>query len=92
MNTHTLKIDPDYWEDIANGKKTFEVRVNDRDYRVGDNLALRKFSRTTNVYIERNRVLICNVTYIEDLARIGLEGYVGMQIKVNGILKVVDNK
>jgi len=92
MNTHTLKIDPDYWEDIANGKKTFEVRVNDRDYRVGDNLVLRKFSRTTNVYIERNRALLCNVTYIEDLGRIGLEGYVGMQLKVDGILKVVDNK
>ena len=33
---HQLKIESKYFEDIASGKKTFEVRNNDRNFIVGD--------------------------------------------------------
>lgn len=37
---HQLKIDSEYFDDVASGKKTFEVRKNDRNFLVGDFLAL----------------------------------------------------
>lgn len=33
---HTLKIQPQYFKDILYRHKTFELRKNDRDYKVGD--------------------------------------------------------
>lgn len=44
---HILKTDPDVFEAVASGMKTFEVRRNDRGFCVGDTLILRqtRFSR-----------------------------------------------
>lgn len=39
---HELKIKTGYLSDIITGKKTFEIRKNDRDYKVGDRLHLRE--------------------------------------------------
>ncbi len=36
---HILKIKSNYFDHIQEGKKTFEVRYNDRDYQVGDTLS-----------------------------------------------------
>ena len=36
MKLHELKIKHEYLEDVVCGKKTFELRKNDRDYQVGD--------------------------------------------------------
>lgn len=33
---HELKIKECYWKDVWNGRKTFEIRKNDRDFKVGD--------------------------------------------------------
>ena len=44
MNTqHELKIWPEYFDDVESGEKTFEVRKNDRDFKVGDILLLREY-------------------------------------------------
>ena len=40
---HELKILPKYFDDIRYGKKRFELRRNDRDFKVGDYLALNEF-------------------------------------------------
>lgn len=40
---HALKILPEYFEAVRNGRKTFELRNNDRDFRVGDYLALNEW-------------------------------------------------
>ena len=40
---HSLKTEPKYFEAVASGKKTFELRKNDRDFRVGDYLALNEW-------------------------------------------------
>lgn len=34
--THRLKIDEHWWTEIANGRKTSELRLDDRDYQIGD--------------------------------------------------------
>lgn len=33
---HKLKIEPEFWESIRDGSKSFEVRLNDRGFRKGD--------------------------------------------------------
>lgn len=40
--THELKCVKRFFSDVATGQKPFEVRINDRDYRVGDMLWLRE--------------------------------------------------
>ena len=39
-----LKIAPRYFNDIKKGLKTFELRVNDRDYKEGDTLVLQEWT------------------------------------------------
>lgn len=39
---HELKIQSEYFAEVLAGRKTHEVRINDRDYQVGDCLNLRE--------------------------------------------------
>lgn len=41
--THELKITPKYFKDVVDGDKNFELRKNDRDFKVGDSLMLKEF-------------------------------------------------
>ena len=43
--THELKILPKYFEDVMTGKKNFEIRKNDQDFKVGDYLLLKEWER-----------------------------------------------
>lgn len=40
MKTHELKTDSDVYQAVADGRKTFEIRFNDRNFKVGDQLVL----------------------------------------------------
>lgn len=40
---HHLKIAPEFYEAIIAGKKKFEIRKNDRGFKVGDAFVLREF-------------------------------------------------
>lgn len=42
MAEHHLKTDPAVFEAVKSGEKSFEIRFNDRNYRVGDVLVLRE--------------------------------------------------
>lgn len=44
---HELKTWGSLFDDILAGRKTFEVRFNDRDYRVGDILSLMRYDPAT---------------------------------------------
>lgn len=43
MADHELKSWPESFEPVMNGTKSFELRKNDRDYKVGDRLHLREW-------------------------------------------------
>lgn len=44
QKTHEVKIAASYYEDVAAGVKGFELRKNDRGYRVGDKLKMLEFN------------------------------------------------
>lgn len=75
---HELKIYSPYFEKVISGEKTFEVRQNDRDFHVGDMLALNEID-CCGVYSGKS--CIVDVTYILDNQDFVKEGYVVMAIK-----------
>lgn len=74
---HELKILPEYFEAVIDGRKKFEIRNNDRDYSVGDILDLREYDTKTSTYTGRR--VLCLVTYILDLQAL-LRGHVILSI------------
>ncbi|OCG56334.1 hypothetical protein A9G36_03110 [Gilliamella sp. Choc6-1] len=44
MKLHNLKIQTEHFEAILAGRKTAELRINDRNYSVGDALCLHEFA------------------------------------------------
>ena len=47
---HKIKSWPRFFQDVKSGVKTFEIRVNDRGYAVGDTLVLREWDPETGEY------------------------------------------
>lgn len=76
---HALKQHPEHFLDVTAGKKLFEVRKNDRDYKVGDLLALNEYDPETKSYTGAS--VLVYVDYILDNPEYCKEGYVVMSIK-----------
>lgn len=51
--THELKTWQSYFHGLVNGTKTFELRKDDRDFRIGDHLHLRETCYGNNEYTGR---------------------------------------
>ena len=76
---HELKTLKPYYRDVLSGLKTFEVRKNDRDYKVRDGLILREWTGTEYTGGE----LLARVNYILDGGQYGISpDYVVMAIQV----------
>lgn len=60
MKIHELKILPEYFNDVKKGRKNFELRINDRDYKVGDMLCLREWDGENYT----NRVIYRQIEYV----------------------------
>jgi hypothetical protein len=63
MTTHTLKVVPPYFDALADGSKTFEVRRNDRGFQTGDRLNLVSYANSHQLEFPR-RQLSAEVTYV----------------------------
>ncbi|NSV01869.1 DUF3850 domain-containing protein [Enterococcus faecalis] len=75
VTVHELKILPEYFSAIVSGEKRFEIRKNDRNYKVGDILRLMKYEDDNFT----GDVHVSEITYITDFAQ--QDGYVVLGIK-----------
>lgn len=75
--THDLKISNRYYDDVVSGLKTFEIRKNDRNFKVGDLIRLHE----VNVFGEYTSRLsdFYKIIYITDYEQ--KDGYVVLGIK-----------
>ena len=82
MMIHKLKIDSCYYDDSASGIKTFEIRNNDRNFKVGDILELREWIwsefQGEGMYTGNAHLKI--ITYIFDDAKYLPFGYVCLAV------------
>ena len=59
---HELKTWPEYFHAVVDGTKTFDIRRNDRDYKVGDVLVFKEWDKTRKEYTGRSHV--SQITYL----------------------------
>jgi len=71
QKTHELKTLPEYFQAVKNGHKTFEIRKNDRNFKVGDFLILKEWSHKAGYTGESIEVVI---SYIFEGDWYGLDG------------------
>lgn len=91
---HALKIEKKYFEAVASGNKTFELRKNDRYFAVGDFLALNEVTREINSTADTvytGRCCLVEVDYILDSEVYLQPGYVCLAIKPCGIARRTDD-
>lgn len=74
---HHVKILPEYYNAVDKGIKTFEIRFNDRNYKIGDILYLHEFCDGQIT----GRVLIQEICYIIDSKDYCKEGFVVLGIR-----------
>lgn len=77
---HELKTDLEYYEQVRNYEKPFEVRRNDRGFRKNDYLLLRPYCRKTESY-HSGHVLVKVISILDDPTYCK-EGYITMGIRV----------
>lgn len=75
---HSIKVWPQYLKAIRDGKKTWEFRWNDRDYRVGDILELKEWDESSREYTGEVELVV--VTYLLEMDD-WIPGYVTMSIE-----------
>lgn len=80
MRLHILKIEGNYHMDVLLGKKTFEIRFNDRGYKVGDLVQFKTKKSEDKDEINYNLwPNVYQITYITDYKQ--LDNFVVFAIK-----------
>lgn len=78
--THEIKIDRSYADAIADGRKKFEVRLNDRGYNAGDKVKFIVYDGALRYRDHPLNQCVYNITYVH--SGLGLkEGYVVFTIE-----------
>lgn len=75
---HELKCWPPYFQDTVDGKKQYENRINDRDFKEGDILRLREWIPENEIY--SGRTCFCIVKYVAPMLHPNSD-HVGMTIQ-----------
>ncbi|HBF6275554.1 TPA: DUF3850 domain-containing protein [Clostridioides difficile] len=74
---HELKILPQYFKEVVNGNKNFEVRKNDRGFKKSDLLVLKEFDGEKYTGLETRK----EITYVLENSDYLQNGYVVLGIK-----------
>lgn len=91
MQIHELKTWPRHFQAIWEGDKLFELRFNDRDYKVGDLLHLKEYEPSLMYGVNKggeylNREVIVKVTYIlsdsEEQPEFVPDGWIIMSLQI----------
>ena len=86
--THALKETHGFFNAVLDGRKTFEFRRNDRDFKVGDTLILREWS-DIQVKEYSGREIHCEVSYYLDNFEGMSRGYCALGLKN---VRLLDNR
>lgn len=78
---HELKILPEFFEAVTSGRKQFEIRKNDRGFKVGDQLILKEYDIWESEFTGDSYK--AEITYITDYAQ--QDGYVVLGIRAGGM-------
>jgi len=79
MAIHKLKTWEKYFKDVLSGLKNFELRKNDRNFKIGDELILEEYISESDFYT--GRILHRRIDYILEGGNFGLEnGFVILSI------------
>lgn len=62
--THYIKCEKEFYQDVEEGYKPFEVRKNDRDYQAGDDIILKEYDKDLGILTGRE--LKVNIIYYLD--------------------------
>ncbi|UBF29910.1 DUF3850 domain-containing protein (plasmid) [Kovacikia minuta CCNUW1] len=65
MTQHRLKTWTIFFNQVVQGSKTFEIRLNDRNFKIGDTLLLMEYDPLKKAV--KNRTFAVKVTYILSL-------------------------
>lgn len=76
---HELKIWPQYYLPVAEGHKTFEVRVNDRGFQSGDTVVLKEWDPK----VEKKNPLTDEITHGDYVGSEPLEFMVGYVLPID---------
>lgn len=68
QKAHSIRLAANHFNDVASGKKPFELCKNDRRFKVGDMLEMLEFKEGKNT----GRIIQAEITYL-------LEGYTGLE-------------
>lgn len=79
MTTHNLKTWPEFYAKIVTNEKSFEIRQNDRGFKLGDFLLLEEWDPKTVRYTGQETVR--RVTYVLDKHEGLVDGFVVMGIE-----------
>lgn len=65
MKHHVLKCDPEHFVQLKIGAKTFEIRQNDRGYKLGDTLEIQPYDRARQCFIDHDPLhfLVTHILY-----------------------------
>lgn len=81
MTEHRIKINIKWYDAVKNGIKTFEVRKNDRDYKVGDTITFKVVDGQFAKIPDNELYAITYILAHEDFPDGIKEGYVVMSLK-----------
>lgn len=82
MKIHSLKLNLDFCDDVLSGRKSFEIRNNDRGFQRGDVIQFEPFEVIGTVFRPTHKIAECQFEIDYVLSGWGLkEGYVVLGIK-----------
>lgn len=68
---HELKIWPEFFREVVAGKKTFEIRFNDRDFAENDTVILKEWQKEKERF--SGSEIRCKIKYVLTGSGFGLE-------------------